>query len=201
MIVLDVEIKKAICGRGEEKLPGIEYCGGWGDRKGMGVAVVCTYDLETDLSRVFFEQDLVELEDYLTGKVTAGFNTWKFDLPLLGEHGMVNFVQWGYLEQHFDALREIWIALGVDPDNWTPHGHGSWKLDNIMEATFGLKKSGDGAMAPIWWQQGNVRRVVDYCLRDVWLEAKLVTHLLEGRPVSNEVGKKPWLVVPQRKAA
>lgn len=197
MIVLDVEIKKAICGRGEERIPGIEYCGGWGDRKGMGVAVVCTYDTRTHLSRVFFEDSLDELAAYLAGEHTAGFNTWKFDIPLLTEHGLPTV----HAEMHFDALREIWIALGVDPDNWKPHSHGSWKLDNIMEATFGLKKSGDGAKAPIWWQQGNKRRVVDYCLRDVWLEAQLVRHLLDGKPVSNEVGKEPWLVVPARKAA
>lgn len=201
MIVLDVEIKKAILGRGEVEIPGIEYCAGWRDFNGMGIACVCTLDLKTNLSRVFFEDDLVELEDYLGDEETAGFNTWKFDLPLLGEHGLVELVQDRYLSRHFDALREIWKALGVDPDHWTPHKHGSWKLDNIVQATFGVSKSGDGAMAPIWWQQGKKRRVVDYCLRDVWLEAQLVRHLLAGLPVSNEVGKAPWLTLPTRKAA
>lgn len=191
MIVVDVEIVKGILGRGESPLEGIQYCDGWRDFKGMGVAVVCTYDTKTNLSRVFFEKDLGELAEYLKDEHTAGFNTWKFDFPLLAEHG----IEMPPIGLHFDALREIWSALGIDPDNFRPHTHGSWKLDDVMQATFGLSKSGHGAMAPVWWQRGDVRRVVDYCLRDVWLEAKLVGHLVSGGKVTNDPAREPFLSV------
>ena len=178
MIVLDVEIKKGILGRNDEPLPGIEYCAGWRDFPGMGVSVVCAFDTLTNETRIFLEEDFEELKQYLRGQHTGGFNTRRFDLPLLAHHGVeVDQVL------HFDALEKIWISLGLDPDRFNPRTHGGWSLDNIMTATFGLQKSGHGAMAPVWWQQGRRGKVIDYCARDVWLEAKLIAHLLAGLPI------------------
>lgn len=178
MIVVDAEIKKGILGRNDAPIPGIEYCGGWRDFAGMGISVVCTFHVETRLTRVFLEEDFDELKVYLASDATGGFNTRRFDLPLLEQHG-IQVEQ----EPHFDALEKIWIALGLDPDRFSPRTHGGWSLDNIMTATFGLQKSGHGAMAPVWWQQGRRGKVVDYCCRDVWLEGKLIEHILAGRPV------------------
>ncbi len=181
MIVVDVEIKKGILGRGESPRPGIEYCGGWRDFAGMGIACVCTFEIETRLTRVFFEEDFEELQRYLATAETGGFNTRRFDMPLLAQHGILID---GSL--HFDALEKIWIALGLDPDRFDPRTHGGWSLDKIMTATFGLAKSGHGAMAPVWWQEGRRGKVVDYCCRDVWLEAKLIEHLAAGLPVMKD---------------
>lgn len=175
MIVLDVEIKKGILGRGELARPGIEYCEGWRDFKGMGLAVCCTYDTETHLTQVFLEKQLPELQAHLDGKDTGGFNTRRFDMSLLAEHGIkING------DRHYDALEQIWLKCGLNPDRFAPQTHGGWGLDAVMEATFNLTKSGHGAMAPVWWQQGERGRVVSYCCRDVWLEAKLITHMRAG---------------------
>ena len=186
MIILDVEIKKGILGRDDSPLPGIEYCGGWRDFAGMGVSVVCTYHIETRLTRVFLEEDFAELQAYLKTDSTAGFNTRRFDLPLLEHHGIV-------VDQalHFDGLEQIWLALDLDPDRFYWKTHGGWSLDNVMTATFGLAKSGHGAMAPVWWQQGKRGKVIDYCCRDVWLEGKLVEHLRAGAPVFKEANGAP----------
>ncbi len=178
MIVIDVEIEKGILGRGEVPIEGIEYCGGWRDFKGMGCSVVCAYDTETHLSRAFFREEFEELNEYLSGRTTAGFNTRRFDIPLLAEHGVKVSG-----DHHFDVLERVWISLGLDPDRFVYSTHGGWSLDNIMQGTFGIGKSGSGAMAPVWWQQGKKGRVVDYCLRDVWLEAKLVEHCITGKQV------------------
>lgn len=180
MIVLDVEIVKGILGRDDQPIAGIEYCGGWRDFANMGVSVACTHDLRTRLSRCFFQDELGELQTYLAGKPTAGFNTRRFDLPLLAHYGvMVDQAK------HFDVLEQIWLALGLDPDHFAGRTHGGWSLDSVMTGTFGLAKSGHGAMAPVWWQQGKRGRVVDYCLRDVWLEGKLVEHALSGATIIN----------------
>jgi hypothetical protein len=176
--ILDVEIKRGILGRDEAPLEGIEYCGGWRDFQNMGVAVVCTYDLKTRLTRVFLEEDFAELRDYIGKGATGGFNTRGFDLPLLKEHGVCVEE-----DQHFDALWRIWSAQGLDPTRFDFKTHGGWSLDAIMKSTFGVAKSGHGAMAPVWWQQGKRGKVIDYCCRDVWLEAKLVQHLLAGGAV------------------
>jgi hypothetical protein len=172
LIVLDVEILKAIPPRPHEiREPDIEYCAGWRDFANMGVTVVCTYEMDTHLSRTFLEEDLGDLAVYLHGKPTSGFNTRRFDLPLLHEHG-VDVDQ----AQHYDILESIWVAQRLDPDHFVYATHGGWSLDAVCEATLGVKKSGNGAMAPIWWQKGQRGRVIDYCLRDVWLEAKLLRH-------------------------
>ncbi len=184
MRVIDVEIKKAILGRNELPMPNIEYCGGWRDFANMGLAVVCGYDLDTGLSRCFHPEEpgaMMELQGYVADVPTAGFNTRGFDIPLLEANGIK-------IEPklHFDALRAIWKTLGLDPDNYNHKTHGGWSLDNIMQNTFGMSKSGNGALAPVWWQQGRKGRTTDYCLRDVWLEGQLIRAIREGKPIRKD---------------
>jgi len=180
MIVLDVEIENAIQIRGEPKLPDIKYCNGWRDFEGMGISCVCTYDITTNLSRVFLKEDFNALAEYLHGKWTAGFNTKRFDLPLLAAHDL-HFDP----APHYDILEEIWLALGLDPNKFNPRTHGGWGLDAVCQATLGIRKTGNGALAPVWWQQGRRGKVIDYCLNDVWMEGQLLKHVLQGFPVSN----------------
>lgn len=181
MIILDVEIKKAILGRNDIPRTGIEYCEGWRDFAGMGIACVCTFDVTSGLSRVFLEEDLQDLQGYLDGKPTSGFNTRRFDLQLLAQHKIeVDRAR------HYDMLERIWVALGLDPDRFVPKTHGGWSLDAVCGATLGQQKSGNGALAPIWWQQGQRGRVIDYCLRDVWLEGKLLQHIMQVGHVERE---------------
>lgn len=184
MIIVDVEIKKAILGRGEAPTPDIEYCGGWRDFVGMGISCVCTYDINSHLSRVFLEEDLGDLAVYLYGKRTAGFNTKRFDALLLHEHGID--VE---LDQHYDMLEQIWIALGLNPDKFYPRTHGGWGLDAVCQATLGIAKTGHGALAPVWWQQGKRGRVIDYCLNDVWMEGSLLRHIIQHGWVACPPGK------------
>lgn len=194
MIIIDVEIKRAILGRNETPTPGIEYCGGWRAFDAMGIACVCTYDINTHLSRVFLEEDLAELANYLYGKSTAGFNTRRFDLPLLGQHAVYvgdEAVTMGpdspptWTHTHYDILEEIWLALGLNPDKFNPRTHGGWGLDAVCKATLGIAKTGHGALAPVWWQQGKTGKVIDYCLNDVWMEGQLLLHIAKGLPVTN----------------
>jgi hypothetical protein len=159
MKIIDVEIKKGILGRNEVPMEGIDYCSGWRDFPNMGVSVVCTFDLLTRLTRVFLEEDFDDLREYIGKGPTGGFNTRGFDLPLLKHHGIeVDEAE------HFDALWRIWEAIGVDPARFEWRTHGGWSLDNIMQSTFGLSKSGSGAMAPVWWQQVGAARSLTIAL-------------------------------------
>jgi hypothetical protein len=186
MIIIDVEIKKAIQGRNEEQLEGIEYCEGWRDFANMGIACVCTYDITTHLTRVFLEEDFNALAEYLYGKWTAGFNTKRFDLPLLAANDL-HFDA----AVHYDILEEIWLALGLNPDKFNPRTHGGWGLDAVCQATLGIRKTGHGALAPVWWQQGKRGQVIDYCCNDVWMEGSLLRHVLQGGPVFNRLPSDP----------
>ena len=184
MIILDVEIKKAILGRNETPIEGIEYCSGWRDFAGMGISCVCTYDITTHLSRVFLEEDLYTFENYISGKHTSGFNTRRFDNTLLHHHG-VDVEKVG--GPHYDILEEIWLALGLNPDKFNPRTHGGWGLDAVCQATLGIAKTGHGALAPVWWQQGKRGKVIDYCLNDVHMEGSLLLHIINnGGLVTND---------------
>lgn len=168
MIVFDCETERAVLNPGEVPLNGIEYARGWTDYLGMGIACVCTYDVRTHESRVFTDSWLGALGPYLADAPTGSFNGQAFDIRLLAAHGIP-------VEQsrHYDAKQH----LGA-----TPAGH-SGSLDSVLQATFGVGKSGDGAQVPIWWQLGHRGRVIDYCLRDAWLTARLCLHLIAGLPV------------------
>jgi hypothetical protein len=190
MKIIDVEIKKGILGRNDAPMDGIEYCAGWRDFPNMGISVACTFDLETRLTRVFLEEDFEELREYVGTGQTGGFNTRGFDLPLLAHHKI--FVD---ESKHYDALWNIWKALGLDPTQFNFRTHGGWSLDNIMQSTFGLSKSGNGAMAPVWWQLGKRGKVIDYCARDVWLEGQLIEHMMAGRPVFKDQGDHSEAVI------
>ena len=200
MIIIDVEIKKAILGRNEEPIYGIEYCEGWRDFANMGISCVCTYDITTHLSRVFLEEDFAELREYIRGKPTAGFNTKRFDLPLLAEHGFRDHMHdpstdWIWSEQHYDILEQIWLAQGLDSDKFYWKTHGGWGLDAVCQATLGIAKTGHGAMAPVWWQQGKRGKVIDYCLNDCHMEGQLLLHILRGGLIS-AAGKETIRVAP-----
>jgi hypothetical protein len=80
MIVYDIEIAKAIRGRGEKKIPGIEYCGGWNDHANMGVACLCAYDYNEERYRVFMQDNITEFLELATySDVVVGFNSYNFD--------------------------------------------------------------------------------------------------------------------------
>jgi hypothetical protein len=86
MIVYDVEIKKAIPDRKLPNIHGIEYCAGWDDHAGMGVAVVCTYDTLKQRYGVYCDdnrqdfQEMVELQD---GQLFVSYNGLSFDNRVL----------------------------------------------------------------------------------------------------------------------
>lgn len=199
MIIIDVEIKKAILGRNEEPLPGIEYCAGWRDFENMGISCVCTYDITTHLSRTFLEEDLPALAAYIRGKPTAGFNTRRFDLQLLARYGLQHGEKsdWVWADPHYDMLEEIWLALGLNPDKYAPATHGGWGLDAVCGATLGIHKTGDGATAAIWWQQGKRGKVIDYCLNDVWMEGQLLLYILRGGIPMRPDGKSVRVRLPE----
>lgn len=191
MIIFDAEIKKCIPNRSEPRDMALQYCDGWRDFKNMGISVVCTFDLQSKLSRCFTDDNMGELNGYLKGQPTAAFNSKKFDNLLLKEHG-VEIDE----AQHFDVLDCIIQQTGT---------FSGWSLDSIMQGTMQVAKSGAGALAPVWYQQGQIGKVIDYCLRDVWLEARLVQWCLSGK-VLYALNKQPLVInlpswIPQSKGA
>lgn len=178
-LVYDIEIEKAIQGRNEERLEGIEYCDGWRDHANMGISVICAFDYVTNRYRTFMRDNfedfaaLMEEREFLVGFNNIGFDN-KTIRAALGIEIRRDIDAWSY-----DLLAEMWRAAGLDPTSFAPATHGGYGLDATAEINLGLKKTGHGAHAPVQWQRGEIGAVVDYCLEDVRLTVNLFDQVRE----------------------
>lgn len=177
-VVVDIEIQKTI-----EETPS-----GWEATDKLGVAVACLWEYKTQRMRVYGPNDVPALrERLLKADRISGYNIFNFDYPVIwgiDKKSWINNNQVGPLEDGYfkgrlfsktnDILRRIWIAKGLDPDKFSPSTHGGVSLDKVAMATLGACKIGHGADAPVWYQQNNIQKVVNYCADDVALERDLV---------------------------
>lgn len=181
-VVVDVEIAHTI-----DETPG-----GWDATDKLGVAVACLWEYQTARMRVYGPDDVPALRGrLLRADRISGYNIWNFDFPVVWGIGKPEWISTKRdpNPDHFqpkatelkdvlrpktnDLLRRIWVALGLDPDNFVGKTHGSCKLDDIAGATVGARKIGNGADAPKWFQAGLVQKVANYCADDVAIERDL----------------------------
>lgn len=175
MIIYDCEIIKGIARKGEPRIEGIEYCDGWRDFENMGISCICAYDYVEKRPRVFLEDNMDDFRELISRTdLVIGFNSLSFDNQLCraNDIDVPN-------EKSWDLLVEIWKGAGLSPCFQYP-SHMGFSLDACGEANFGIKKSGNGAMAPVDWQQGRKGKVIDYCLNDVMpMTKRLVDKVME----------------------
>jgi hypothetical protein len=164
VVVYDIEIKKCIPDRGKQNDASLQYCNGWGDHAGMGIAVLAAYDTREGIPRVFCEDNLDEFQKLIAGRTVAGFNNIGFDEKVLLAHGI-------HVTASYDLMCEVRAALGLPRSG--PGGAGR-KLDELARVNLGVQKSMSGALAPVQWQRGKIGEVIDYCLRDVMLTLALL---------------------------
>ena len=211
-LVYDCEIINAIPSRNEPEQVGISYCNGWRDFANMGISVIGAYDYATDRNRVFCVDNFDEFAALARERTPVAFNGHAFDDQLVRANGIE-------IEGTYDMLVEVWAGIGLGPqfnprthggytddtapderDEFNPRTHGGYGLDPICEANFGMRKTGNGALAPILWQQGKRGAVIDYCMNDVAMEAHLLDHIIKvGWIVCPKTGKtivvrRPWEV-------
>lgn len=191
-IVYDIEIIRGIPGKGEDPIEGIEYCAGWHDHANMGVSVIGVYDFVDDRFRAFCQDNFDEFSELAKSrKFLITFNGVGFDDKTLQYHVSIPGVNY-YPEENagfdrYDLLREIWISLGYNPDKFYWKTHGGLGLDAMCEANGLGGKTGNGALAPVHWQQGKIGSVIDYCLQDVKLTRDLFL-LSQRGPIKNPKG-------------
>lgn len=165
-IVVDVEIQKPI-----------EQCSnGWDSTDEMGVACAVVYEFDGARFRVFGPDDIEALQQRLMkADKISGFNIWKFDYQVIfGLKGNERVPE--LRAKTNDMLVNIWRNLGLRTDIFTG-AHKGWSLDNVCKATLGRSKIGNGADAPRWYQDGQLHRVINYCLDDVALERDLAVFM------------------------
>jgi len=159
LAIFDCEIKHGVATEDNPAQPSYQYAKGWPDFAGMGISVIGAYDKADNRYRVFCQDnlhmwsDMIDQADYV-----VSFNGDQFDRPLLAAHGL-DFPD----AKNLDLAALIWQAAGI-PEGEHPKGLG---LDAICRANGIVGKTGRGADAPQHWQDGNIGRVIDYCLADV----------------------------------
>jgi len=159
VLVFDIETRCPVLAKGEDRVPGITYADGWTDFRGMGIATLCAYDFHEARFRSFGMESRKEFYALANEReFVIGWNSQRFDDELLR-------VNWEMYEEKrsFDLM--LYFADA---------GGGRVKLDDACKANGLEGKSGvGGALAPVEWQRGHYNRVIDYCLEDVRLTAKL----------------------------
>ncbi len=175
-LIYDIEIVKAIKGRSEDYIPGIEYCGGFRDYDNMGISVIGAYDYVSDRYRVFCADNFADFGALMEEReFLVGFNNIGFDNKTI--RAALNICRdidaWSY-----DILAEMWRAAGLNPTKFHPRTHGGFGLDATASVNLGAKKTGHGALAPVQWQRGEIGAVIDYCLEDVRLTKALFDQII-----------------------
>lgn len=173
MLVYDLEIIKAIRNKKEQKIDGIEYCAGWDDHANMGISVIGVYDYGSERYRVFCKDNMGEFEKLCQKHGTlVSFNGIGFDNKLLKANGIILPE-----EKCYDILQQIWIGDNLEPMFEYP-SHIGYGLDKVCSVNLGVKKTGNGALAPVEWQRGEIGKVIDYCLNDVKISKELLDYII-----------------------
>lgn len=177
MIIFDCEIVKAIPPKDGKKVKEINYCAGWRDFDNMGISVISAYDYVEDRYRIFCQDNFSEFQTLLEKRnVIVGFNSLAFDNKLCAANGI--YVP---AEKSYDILVEVWKAKGLGKtfNIKNSHRYLGLGLDNLVQINFEQKKTGNGELAPVFWQERKIGAVADYCLTDVWLTKMLMDRILE----------------------
>lgn len=132
---------------------------GSNDPASLSLACICIHDSETDSYLHFFEEDLKKLWPIVEKTdLLIGFNSDHFDIPILNKYYSGDLTKIKSVDLMKEIKKKLRRRIG---------------LNAVAEATLGMKKSGDGIHATLWWRKGEKQKVVDYCLDDVRLTKTL----------------------------
>lgn len=161
-LVYDIEIENCIPDKVKKKDPRFNYCVGWHDHIGMGIACVGVYDLYTSMPRVFTKGNMGDLQKLILDREEIiGLNSLDFDDKVLLAHGI-------NIKTTYDIMVEARSACGVD--KFTK----GFSLAKLLSDNNLASKTGSGELAPVQWQMGQYGAVIDYCLADVMLTYRLL---------------------------
>jgi len=171
-IVLDLETKKGFDEVGRQNL------------QLLGVSVVGIYSYKHDEFKVFLENELDKLISYLKeAKLVVGFNIKGFDYPVLQPYLNFDLSKLPTL----DILEEIRNTLGF-----------RLSLDSVAKASLDIGKSGSGLDALKYFREGNIKKLSEYCQRDVFVTREVYeygrknSHLLYRKGAGLETISASW---------
>jgi DEAD/DEAH box helicase domain-containing protein len=130
----------------------------------LDMSVICIHDSADDSYKSFLETQLKDLWPIL--EQADMFVTWNgdhFDIPILNKYytGDLSKIK------SLDLMKEVQIVLGR-----------RLKLDTVAEATLGKNKSGHGLEAIEWWKNGEIDKLISYCIDDVKITRQLYDYAI-----------------------
>ncbi len=133
--------------------------GGWHRADLMKVSCAVLYDSKKDDFFAFEEDQLGAFFDIVRRMdLIIGFNIKRFDYKVLTAYSDMDF--WAL--PTLDILEVVHKRLGY-----------RLSLDALAKATLGAEKSANGLQALRWWKQGKIKKIIDYCRKDVMLTRDL----------------------------
>lgn len=136
------------------------------DPNDLELTICCIHDSATDSYDSFMKEDLPRLWKIIeSADMLVGYNSDHFDIPVLNKYypGELTNIK------SLDLLKEVALVLGR-----------RIKLDSIAEGTLGTKKSGNGLQAQVWWKEGNIKKLREYCLKDVEITKRVFDYALQN---------------------
>ena len=155
---------------------------GTNDPAGLDISMVCAYDYESDKYSSFTENELSDLWPILeNANLLVGYNSEHFDIPLLNKYYPGDLTK----IRSLDILNKIKESYGR-----------RMKLDQVAQATLGIKKGGHGLDAIRWWKNGEIEKIRKYCLEDVRITKEVFDYALKNNKLFfQEGGKKNEIIL------
>jgi DEAD/DEAH box helicase domain-containing protein len=151
-ITLDIETKNMFSDVGSN------------DPTALDISVVCIHDSKDDSYKSFLESQLKDLWPILEqSDLIITWNGEHFDIPLLNKYypGDLSKIK------SLDLMKEVVNVLGR-----------RLKLDTVAQATLGRPKSGNGLDAIQWWLDGEIDKIIKYCIEDVKITKEIYEYAM-----------------------
>ncbi len=130
--------------------------GGWDRKQDMRISLAVTYSTASHRYQIFSETRVDQMiQHLLAADLVVGFNIINFDYAVLMGYTVLDLP---HCLLTLDLLTEIEKQTGSKP-----------RLDNIAQATLGLRKTADGVDAIKWWRKKRLLSIAEYCCFDVKL--------------------------------
>ena len=149
-LVIDIETQKLV-----------QDVGGWDHVDKLGVSVACAYDSKTDQFTAYTEDKLKDLIRLCGERLVVGYNIRGFDLPVL--------VPYGLQIKGLDVFDLMYDLETLTRQRFL-------KLETVAQGTLGVGKSADGLQAVEWYKQGQIQKIIEYCMQDVKVTRDIFQH-------------------------
>jgi DEAD/DEAH box helicase domain-containing protein len=140
---------------------------GSNDPADLDISVVCIHDSLTDEYTSYLEKDFNKLWSIIEqADMLISWNGDHFDIPILNKYYPGDLTK----IKSLDLMKEVQKTFGR-----------RLKLDSVGEATLGRNKTGHGSDAITWWRNGEIDKLISYCIEDVRLTKELYDYAMTNK--------------------